>query len=284
MQKVYLNGSLRDKESVKISPFDRGFLFGDAVYEVIPVYQQRPFAVDFHYQRLLRNLELIDIKAPFTFDRFISLLHSLINQPCRPDNFAVYLQVSRGDSGSRSHVISKAMNPTVFAFLQPRELISKDTYRLGCKAILQEDIRWRKSHIKTTSLLANVLHLSQAKKQNASEVLLHDNGVFTEGASSNVFFSISGQLVTPLLSEKIIPGTTRYRVIEVAKKLGIVVKEQLCSLNILNEVDEIILTGGTKELMPIVLLDDKVIGVGKPGPVWHKLFDAYQELFHDCVN
>jgi D-alanine transaminase len=279
---VYLNGQYLAKEAAHISPFDRGFLFGDAIYEVTPIYDQVPFRITAHFQRLQRNTAQIGIKLPISFSEFEAIVNTLLQQPNRPEPCLVYFQVSRGTPNQlqRNHRPTADLTPTIFACLQPREVRTESSYAQGFKAILSQDLRWHCTHIKATSLLANILHIQQAQAKQTQEAILHANGHLTEGASSNIFLVQKGTLLTPTTQENILPGITRQYVLELAKKLNIPVKIQPCPLTLLDHCDELLITSSTREVMPIVQVNDHIIGHGTPGPVWQKLFRAYQKHRH----
>jgi D-alanine transaminase len=274
---VYLNGKFTPKDQAQISPFDRGFLFGDAIYEGVPIYNQQAFLLESHYQRLTNNLAAIGIKQPLSLTKFTAIAATLATQAKTPENYGVYYQVSRGNHFNRSHLYPESMQPTVFACLQPTTAASFLNYSQGYNAATALDLRWHCPHIKATSLLANILHLQTSTAQCSKETLLYDpNNNFTEGCSSNVFFVKNGTILTPPTAAKILPGITRAHVSKLAKPLDIVIQETNCNLDLLSTCDEVFITGAYKEIMPIVQVDQTVIGSGKPGPIWKKLFQAYK--------
>ncbi len=273
---AFFNGEYLPLKDIKISPFDRGFLFGDSIYEVIPFFNQKPVGGDIHYQRLLDGLESIGIPSPY---KTIEDWHEKMQPMFNPDNEGemLYIQVTRGVEPSRKHRFPVTVEPTVFAFVMFLEPPIKADYA-GAKAYTQQDLRWQRCDIKSTSLMGNILAYHELYQRGAEseEALLCRNGFAVEAPSSNLFAVIDDVIVTPPL-DNILVGVTRALVIEDAKRLGLPIVECPISLENLASAQEVWVTNSYEELKPIVMIDDKPVGDGKTGEIWKKLYQAYQE-------
>ena len=272
MSICYLNGEFLPLEEAKISVLDRGFIFGDGVYEVVPVFNGRPFRLGEHLQRLANSLEAIGIADPFTEAEWTTLLTTLIARNGAGDQ-SLYLQITRGVA-KRDHVLPTPVAPTVFAM----------TTRLGAppvpvpvSAISCEDSRWKFCHIKATALLPNVLLRQQAAAAGAYEAILIRDGQVTEGSASNVFIVSAGTVKTPPKSSAILPGITRDLVLELLAQSDIPWCETPIAASELKQAEEIWLTSSTREILPVIELDHAPVGLGKPGPIWQRIFALYQE-------
>jgi D-alanine transaminase len=271
---VYLNGRYLPLADAKISVMDRGFLFGDGVYEVIPAYNGHLFRPEEHLQRLNNSLRGIRLPLPRSNAQWLDILNPLLN-PEEPDQ-SVYLQITRGAAPKRDHAFPENVEPTVFAMCTPiKYFAGRDD---GVKAITVEDNRWQLCHIKAITLLANVLLRQQAVEQGCTEALLVKNGCVTEGSASNVFAVIDGVLVTPPKDNAILPGITRDVIVEIAQREHIPVDEQAITLEALNAASEIWFTSSTREIMPVVEVDGRNIGGGKPGPLFHRMNALFQQF------
>ena len=274
---VYLNGNFIPKEKAYISVMDRGFLFGDGVYEVFPVYNKNIIGLDAHLSRLQDGLDAINIENPYSKDDWENLIKKIITLNIKNVNQAIYLQISRGCDDNRKHTYGK-LNPTIYiqsSLIGPRE---KNSLLKGKSAITREDIRWLKSNTKATSLLANTLYAQEAKENNAEEAILHRDGIITEASSSNVFIVKDNCIYTPPKGRNILPGITRDITISLAKKLNIKVSETTFSKEQLMEADEVWITSSTREILPITSIDNNAINTGLSGPVWSLIYDQYQLL------
>lgn len=274
---AYLNGEYIDEKNAFISVMDRGFLFGDGVYEVIPVYQAKIFKLDEHIKRLTSNLELIRIKNPYNLEKWQEILNKLISE-LKSDNQSIYIQISRGVDVVRKHLTTKELKPTIFIKTTEFKPHSYQYLKKGHKAITRDDIRWQRCNIKSTSLLANVLYAYDAGDKNVEEVILIKDGVVTEGSSSNIFIYADNTIYTHPIDKYILPGVTRNLVIKVANKLNINVKEAYFSKETLLMADEVFISSSTREIMPIISIDNKKIADGKIGDIWQKLYKSYQEI------
>jgi D-alanine transaminase len=271
---VYLNGQYLPLAEAKISVLDRGFLFGDGVYEVIPAYAGKLFRLQNHLQRLDNSLKSIRLPNPYTHGQWQELLAKLL----KPDlDQSVYLQITRGAAPKRDHAFPQGVAPTVFAMVST---INPHTDgENGLKAISLEDSRWKLCDTKAITLLANVLLRQAAVEQGCAEALLFKDGYLTEGAASNAFVVLNGTLMTPPNGPAILPGITRDIILEIARDNHIPCREQAIAKADLGRASEIWVTSSTREIIPIVELDGAKIADGKPGPVWkafHTLFQAYK--------
>jgi len=272
---VHLNGALVPSSEARISVFDRGFLFGDAVYEVIPVYQRRIVYWHAHLERLNRSLQSIRMRNPYDAEQWETFIGELVAH--HPEsNQSVYIQVTRGTEGNRHHLPDMDICPTVVMFSAPLPPFSAENAAKGLSAITTEDIRWQYCHIKSTNLLANVLLLIHAHDEQAEEVILLRNGKITEGATSNVFIARNGKLMTPPLNDSILAGVTRQAVFRSAAKAHIPCIEQELSQKDLIDADEIMLSSTTRGIRPVLYLDGRSVGDHKPGPIWQRLMQPFE--------
>ena len=280
MNIVYLNGSFIPKEKASVSVMDRGFLFADGVYEVIPVYSGKLFRLKEHLDRLQRSLDAIRLKSPFTQEEWQAMLCELIDKN-GGGNQAIYLQVTRGIENIRDHRFPDQVKPTIFAMSNPltkptdEDLNNTLNNTSGISAITTKDIRWDRCDIKSISLLPNILLRQQALDAGAQEALLIKDGYLTEGAASNCFVIKDGVIYTPPNNELILGGITRDLIIELARNNQIVCKEEPIDEEALNNADEIWVSSSTKEIVPVVKLNNKAVGQGKIGPVWRKMAELY---------
>ena len=272
---VYLNGSFLPLAEARVSVMDRGFLFGDAVYEVIPVYGGRPFRLEQHLRRLESSLEAIRMTAPLSDAAWGAVLRRLIDQ--YPDrDLGVYLQVTRGNAERRDHAIPEHTRPTVLAMANPIDAPDPAMAERGVSAVTLDDIRWELCHIKATTLLANVLLRQQARDRDAVEAILVRDGEVTEGAASNLFIVSEGRVITPPKGPHLLPGITRDLILELAAGAGLPHAEAPIGLGELERAEEIWLTSSTKEVLPVARLDGAPVGSGAPGPLWRGMAELYQ--------
>ena len=261
-------------EQASIPILDRGFIFGDGVYEVIPVYGGHPFRLEEHLARLDNSLNAIRIKPPMNHLQWSELLADLIKRNGDGDQ-SIYLQITRGVA-KRDHALPSGVAPTILAMSNPLITPSNAEFEAGIKAITAEDNRWQNCHIKATSLLANVLLRQLAIDAEATETLLIRDNKVTEGAASNLFLIEHGTVITPPKSNYLLPGITRDLVLELAIKEKLRTEERDILASELGKADEVWITSSTKEIMPVTSLDGIAVGKGKPGPVWRQVFNAFQ--------
>lgn len=276
-QVVYLNGQFLPITEARISVLDRGFLFGDGVYEVIPAYGRNLLRLDLHLQRLQNSLDGIRLQNPLTNQAWQGMLEQLVllNQHDNQDQ-SIYLQVTRGVAAERDHRFPEQVQPTVFAMSHLMPAVSKAQAEEGIEAVTLDDIRWRACNIKTTALLANTLLRQQASDKGAGEAILIRDGYATEGSASNVFVVVNGVIMTPPTGPLLLPGITRDLVLELARTHNLPCQEHEISETELRAADEIWITSSTREIVPVLMLDGDVVGSGAAGPVWHQMIDIYQ--------
>ena len=273
---VYLNGEFRPIESACVSVMDRGFLFGDGVYEVIPVFGDKLLRVDEHLQRLSNSLHKVSMANPHSDDEWKQLFRRLLDKNPGEDR-AVYLQVTRGAYPGRDLAIDKQYPPTVFLMVLHVDAVSPESLERGISAITVDDFRWRNCDIKSVSLIANVMLKQQATQADAVDAILVRDGKVTEGTASNVFIVTQGVIVTPPKSECLLPGITRDLVIDIARDNKLAHEERDIAENELLQADEIWLTSSTREVAPVVRLNEQPVGNGKAGPMWYKVVEHYQQ-------
>ena len=272
----YLNGDFMPLRDARISPLDRGFLYSDGAYEVTPVYGGRPFRFEEHHQRLTRSLREIRMEDPLAREAWRDLYRQLIARNAHAGDLYIYVQVTRGAEFGRNHAPLPDVPRTIFAFASPWPEGRAGWRENGLPAVTAQDTRWSRCDIKSVSLLANVLLRQLAVDAGASETILLRDGQLTDSSASSVHVVIDGELRTPPNSWKLLPGTTRGVIEEVAGKAGVQWRAVAVSEQELRSASEILLGAATREVQPITTLDGKPVGTGKPGPVWRKLYDAYQ--------
>jgi D-alanine transaminase len=276
--KVHLNGRLIDERDAHVSVLDRGFLFGDGVYEVVRFFARHGVGLDAHATRLARSLSLARIDAarhgfdPHALGR---LCASLLEANALEDAI-VYLQVTRGAARSRSHVPTEPLAPTVFAMATPAPPLSSLVAPQEIAAVTAEDTRWTRCEIKTTALMGNILHLLEAADSGAAESILHRGGIVGEGAYSNVAIVTRGVLATPPIDEEppILHGTARADMLRAARAAGIPSEVRSIALEELATADEVMITSSSRLVSAVVRLDDRAVGDAKCGPLTARLFAA----------
>ena len=271
---VYLNGEFIPLEQAFVPVLDRGFIFGDGVYEVIPVYNRKLLRLDQHISRLERNLKAIRMPVTVTAKQWHDILQQLLQENTEGD-VAVYIQITRGVA-PRDHSLPENITPTILAMCNPLTPVPPKVKSDGVAVITQEDIRWKNCHIKVTSLLPNVLLKQQAVDAGATEVILIRDGEATEGSVSNLFVVKDNVLLTPPKTPNLLPGVTRDLVLELAGKHDLEFKEQIILEEMLPQADEIWLTSSTKDVLPVTSLNGNKVGTGKPGPMWLKMNNFFQ--------
>ena len=287
---AYLNGQFLPLSEAKISPLDRGFLYADGVYEVIPVYSRYPFRVDEHLQRLQSSLDGIRLPNPHTNDEWKPIIRQLVTE-AEFDDQTVYIQVTRGADTKRNPCFPKGIPQTVFLFTAPRVGPTAEQRKAGVAAVTAPDLRWARCDLKTVSLLPNVLTRQLSDDVGGVETLMLRDGFLTEGSSSNVFIVKNGIILTPPKSHHILPGITRDVVLGLAEKHKAPHEIRPISEEELRNTDELWITSSNKEVLPIVTLDGQPVGrgesAGKPGPVTCQMYEwfcAYRENRVRCGN
>ncbi len=277
---VYLNGEFLPPERAMVSVFDRGFIFGDGVYEVIPVYGGRLFRLPHHLARLERSLAEIRLPDPLTHGEGERIFTRLIAE-CGAGDQSIYLQVTRGVA-PRDHAFPADTHPTAFAYAQPAKYPTADTVARGVAVVTASDNRWLRCDVKAIALLPNALLRQQAIERGAVEAILVRDGWVTEGAASNVFIVRGGTIYTPPNGPFILPGVTRDLALELAAANGIPAREEPIAEVALFEADEIWLTSSMREILPVTRLNDRPVGNGRPGPLHarlYALYKAYKQAF-----
>ena len=273
---AYLNGEFLPKDEARISVLDRGFIFADGIYEVMPAYNRIIFRLEEHLQRLQNSLDAIHISNPHSNEEWKHIMEQLVEKNSADDQ-SLYLQITRGVA-ERDHVFSDDMVPTVFAMSRP--LVKKESHN-GVKAITKEDIRWKFCDIKSIALLPGVLLRYDAHQQGAYEAILIRDGFLTEGAASNVFIVNGNIVATPPKDHKVLPGITRDLTVELLQKNAITIEERPITEAELHTAEEIWITSSTQEIVPIVALDGRPVGSGDVGEMWHQANTIYQNFKRD---
>lgn len=271
---IYLNGKFMPLEEAFIPVLDRGFIFGDGVYEVIPAYSRKPFRLQEHLDRLQHSLDGIRLKNPLSNGEWKNLLEQLIAKNSGEDQY-IYLHITRGVA-KRDHAFPVNVPPTVFIMSNPLLPPPAELLASGASAITAIDNRWVRCDVKAISLLPNVLLRQLAVDVHALETILIRDGFLTEGAASNIFIVKNNILLTPPKSHLMLPGITYDVVLELAAENRIPHEIREISENEVRAADEILLTSSTKEIMPITLLDNQAVGGGKPGELFARLHALYQ--------
>ena len=271
---VWLDGRLMPLAEARISPLDRGFLFGDGAYEVLPVYGGRAYRFDPHMQRLDRSLGEIRMKPPLDRDGWLRAFGALVHGNGGGDQL-LYVQVTRGVEPERNHVPQPGTRPTIFASVQKLPVIPAEAIDKGVAGVTAEDIRWSRCDIKSTSLLGNVLLRWLAADAGATETILKRGGTVTEGSASSVHVVKDGVVVTPPQTNAILPGTTRGVIFELAAREGIGSERRAVSEAELRAADEVLIASAGGGIRAITTLDGKPVGGGAPGPVYWKIYAAF---------
>jgi len=271
----YLNGNYLPLTEARISPLDRGFLYADGVYEVMPVYGGRPFRFAAHGERLARSLAGISMEDPHSGEEWRSILGTLISRNGGGDQY-VYWQVTRGAQHGRTHAPLPHIPRTVFAFCTPLPVNTPDILDKGVACVTAADTRWARCDIKSTSLLANVLLRQLSVDAAAAETILLRDGELTEASAAAVHVVLGGEVLMPPNSRRILPGTTRGVVEEMLARLGIQCRVVPVSEAQLRAADEIWISAATREVQPVTLLDGRAVGAGRPGARWRRVYEELQ--------
>jgi D-alanine transaminase len=279
----YLNGDYLPLIEARISPLDRGFLYADAVYEVMPVYGGRPFRFVAHAERLSRSLAGIRMEDPHTLDSWRAILGTLIERNGGGDQY-IYWQVSRGAQPGRTHAPLPQIPRTVFAFCAPWPEPPRDLADRGIACVTASDTRWARCDIKSTALLANVLLRQLSVDAAAAETILLRDGELTEASASAVHVVLGGEVLMPPNSRRILPGTTRGAVEEMAARAAIPCRVQAISEAQLRSADEVWISAATREVQPVTELDGRPIGSGRPGPLWRRVYEGLQRYKQELAG
>ncbi len=280
---VFLNGAYLPIEEAKISPLDRGFIFGDGVYEVIPYYDGRGLRAREHLIRLQLSMDALYLSNPYSMEKWESIISGLIEKN-GGGNVGVYIQVTRGVA-KRDFSIPKNLTPTVFLMVNPLPTPKPEVYENGISAASMDDSRWLRCQIKSTALLGAVLLKHESAFDGADEAILFRDGYLTESTASNIAVVKNGVILCPPMDNLILGGITYVLMIELAQKAKLPLEIRRVSRHEVNTADELWILSSTKEVVPIVTLDDKPVGfgegAGKPGPHFKKMYQLFQDYKRD---
>jgi D-alanine transaminase len=279
----YLNGEYVPLAEARVSPFDRAFLFGDAVYEVVPVYNGRPFRLKEHVDRLNRSLESIRMAAPLMHEEWAAICARLL-EPAKAKDSYIYLQVTRGAEMGRNHAWPEGLTPTIFGYVTVSDPTPAAMIERGVAAVTASEIRWARRDIKSTALLANILLKKLAADKGAFETMMLENGELTEGSSTTVHVISKGVIYTPPNGHHILPGTTRDVVTELAARLKIPSEAARIPEATLRSADEIWLAFATRGLLAVTTLDGTPVGNGAPGPLFRRMHAAFLDYIRELAG
>lgn len=273
---VYLNGEWLPLGEARVSVLDRGFMLGDGVYELIPVYLRKSFRLDEHLRRLQRSLDGIRLANPLSDAQWREVIEQVIGVH-EADDQSVYLQVTRGVA-PRDHAFPANTPPTVLVMSNPLSRPDPAQFEHGVCAISTIDIRWQHCDLKTLNLLPNVLAKQKAVDAGCVECIMFRDGVMSEGAASNIFVVKDGVILAPMKDHRVLPGVTYDVVLELARANGMKYEVRDIVEAEVRQADELWLTSSSREVQAIVQLDDKPVGSGKPGPVYRRMYALYQDF------
>ncbi|MBL8307670.1 MAG: D-amino acid aminotransferase [Rubrivivax sp.] len=280
---VFLNGEVLPISRAKVSVLDRGFIFGDGVYDVVPVYGKRLFRFDEHIARLNRSLAKLRIASPATRDEWLARCRQLVAATAEAtgaEDQVVYIQVTRGVA-PRDHVMPSSITPTVFMMANPMKPATPEQRHAGVACTTARDFRWERGDIKSTSLLGNVLARQMSADHGAMETIMFRDGYLTEAAASNVWIVHEGALLGPPKSEHVLEGIRVELLRELCEEVGIAYNLRPIPEADVLAADEVLLSSATKEILPVTKIDGEPVGHGalrgKPGPVYARLHEAYQQ-------
>jgi D-alanine transaminase len=272
---AHFNGQLVPLDRISISPLDRGFIFGDGVYEVIPVYDGVMLRGREHFERLQRSMDEIRLENPHTIDEWLAHTERLLAH--HPGNQSVYIHVTRGVPPKRDHVLPVGLAPTVFMMCYPLASPSKEAIENGVACVTARDFRWEKCNIKSISLLGNVLARQLSADVGATETILLRDGMLTEASASNVFVVKDGVVAAPPRDNLILLGITYDLLVRLAEEGSVKLEIRPVPEAELRAADEVWLTSSTKEVLAVTTLDGKPVGTGKPGPAFRRMHALFQE-------
>jgi len=276
VQVVFLNGQFLPLDEAKVPVLDRGFIFGDGIYEVVPVYSRVPFRLDEHLARLERSLAAVQIRNPYGRTEWRGIIAELVQRQ-EFDDQGVYFQVTRGVA-KRDHAFPRDAEPTVFMMATPLVNPPREQVENGAEAVSAIDYRWLRCDIKSTSLIGNVLLRQLSAEAGAAETILFRDGRLTEASASNVFVVKAGVVLAPPKSSLILPGITYDVVIELAQAGGLPLELREVGEAEVRGADELWVSSSSKEVLAIVRLDGAPIGEGRPGPVFRRMYRLYQDF------
>ena len=281
-QIVHLNGELLPISEAHVSVLDRGFIFGDGVYEVMPVYSRHPFRMHEHLQRLQQSLDGIRLDNPHTLTQWETLIDALIECNDLQDQ-SVYLQVTRGVA-QRDQAFPKETQPTVFMMCMELLTPSAGLVERGVSAVSARDLRWDRCDLKVISLLPNVLLRQLSADVGCAETVMFRDGILTEGSASNIFAVENGVILAPPRNNHVLPGITYDVVLELATTAGIPVELGQFEEERIRHADELWCTSSTKEILAIVELDGQPVANGRPGPIYRRMYQLYQAYKNEVMR
>ena len=291
----YLNGHFCPLNEAKISVLDRGFIFGDGVYEVVPIYFGKPFRFDHHMRRLAGSLKELRILNPFSNQEWLEIIQELVLrfakshcQELHQTNQVVYLQISRGVA-PRDHIMTQGASPTVFMMTNPFKSVPMQSRQNGVCCVSAQDFRWEKAHIKTTSLLGSVLSRQISADLDAAETIMFRGDHLSEGSSSNVWIVKDGVLCAPPKDNLVLEGIRYGLIEEICEDINIPFVMRKISRDEVFNADEVLLSSATKEVVAVAKIDEKLVGEhtshsGQPGPIYHLIYKSYQSNIERVCN
>ena len=284
MSIVYLNGEYLPMAEARISPMDRGFLFGDGIYEVIPSYRGRMVGFGPHIDRMTDGLAAVDIALEWSQDQWREICEQLMERN-DADDVGIYLHVSRGADSKRFHAYPEDVPPTVFGFtfeVPPSPVADKTTTKTYTVSTTR-DLRWKRCNIKSTALLGNVMHFNQGYQGGNNETILYnETGELTEASACNVYIVKDGVIATPETDHQILPGITRMLLIEILRADGsLPIEERSVTLDELHNADEVWISSSTKEIAPVIMVDEQPVGDGEVGDIWVQAQTLFSEFKYD---
>lgn len=273
----FLNDDFVPLKDAKVSVLDRGFIFADGIYEVIPAFAGKPFRLEDHLNRLNDNLTAIRIDNPYSTTQWETIFTDLIekNKYLNTD-CSIYMQVTRGIA-QRDHVFPENPTPTIFVMINPMPAANPEKLKKGLSVITREDIRWQYCNIKSISLLGNIILKQEAADNNADEAVLIRDGHLTEGSSSNIFIVKDGVIKTPIKDHQLLPGITRDLIVEISNKNNLPCEEVSIKEDELFDADEVWLSSSLKEVSPVCMINDNPVADGVPGSHWRKMYQLFQD-------
>ena len=279
---VFLNGEFMPMEEARVPVLDRGFIFGDGIYELVPVYSRTPFRLEGHLARMERSLSEVKIANPYSRAEWTKIIEQMIDRQSFDDQ-GVYWQITRGVA-KRDHAFPKNVRPTVFMMSNPLVNPSKEVVENGGKAVSAQDFRWQRCDLKTISLIGNCMLRQLSAEEGAVETILFRDGKLTEASASNAYIVKNGVIATPPKDNLILPGITLDVVFDIVKRANLPMEVREIAEAEVFGADEVWVTSSSKEIVAIVDLDGKTIGTGKPGPVFRKAWQLYQDFKSEVMR
>ena len=279
---VFLNGEFMPMEEARVPVLDRGFIFGDGIYELVPVYSRAPFRLEGHLARMERSLSEVQIANPYSRAEWTRIIEQMIDKQSFDDQ-GVYWQITRGVA-KRDHAFPKNVQPTVFMMSNPLVNPSKEIVENGGKAVTAEDFRWQRCDLKTISLIGNCMLRQLSAEENAVETILFRDGRLTEASASNAYIVKNGVIATPPKDNLILPGITLDVVFDIVKRGNLPMEVREITRAEVFGADEVWVSSSSKEVVAVVDLDGKTIGTGKPGPVFRKAWQLYQDFKNEVMR